>query len=246
MQNLISAIHEFSYFDTILSSLQILSFPSAFTVPTGSAGHWYALLKARAIENQCYVIAAAQTGKHNAKRSSYGHSCIIDPWGTIIAECPEGENLIVAEISMEKINTVQTEMPVDKHKRSDLYALATTGEVHIPEESFDETTIHFGQHENSGKCVVLQSRSKIESIYFSCNFKQMYINVNIIGISATMCHSAEKIPAKTGMPDHSSLHIFLHITYRANIGTTRRYTVGALVFPQVPRGTLKGLHSKKN
>ena len=177
MQNLISAIHEFSYFDTILSSLQILSFPSAFTVPTGSAGHWYALLKARAIENQCYVIAAAQTGKHNAKRSSYGHSCIIDPWGTIIAECPEGENLIVAEISMEKINTVQTEMPVDKHKRSDLYALATTGEVHIPEESFDETTIHFGQHENSGKCVVLQSRSKIESIYFSCNFKQMYINV---------------------------------------------------------------------
>ena len=232
MQNLISAIHEFSYFDTILSSLQILSFPSAFTVPTGSAGHWYALLKARAIENQCYVIAAAQTGKHNAKRSSYGHSCIIDPWGTIIAECPEGENLIVAEISMEKINTVQTEMPVDKHKRSDLYALATTGEVHIPEESFDETTIHFGQHENSGKCVVLQSRSKIESIYFSCNFKQMYINVNIIGISATMCHSAEKFPAKTGMPDYSSLHIFLHITYRANIGTTRRYTVGTLVFPQ--------------
>ena len=61
-----------------------------------------------------------------------------------------------------------------------------------------------------------------------------------------MCHSAEKIPAKTGMPDYSSLHIFLHITYRANIGTTRRYTVGALVFPQVPRGTLKGLHSKKN
>ena len=61
-----------------------------------------------------------------------------------------------------------------------------------------------------------------------------------------MCHSAEKIPAKTGMPDHTSLHIFLHITYRANIGTTRRYTVGALVFPQVPRGTLKGLHSKKN
>ena len=105
------------------------------------------------------MIAAAQTGKHNTKRSSYGHSCIIDPWGTIIAECPEGENVIVAEISMDKINTVQTEMPVANHKRSDLYALVTTGEVHIPEDFLDETTIHFGQHENSGKCVVLQSRS---------------------------------------------------------------------------------------
>ena len=55
----------------------ILTFPSAFTVPTGAAGHWSALLKARAIENQCYVIAAAQSGRHNSKRSSYGHACII-------------------------------------------------------------------------------------------------------------------------------------------------------------------------
>ena len=56
----------------------------------GSAGHWFALLKARAIENQCYVIAAAQTGIHNPKRSSFGHACIIDPYGCVIAECPEG------------------------------------------------------------------------------------------------------------------------------------------------------------
>ena len=68
----------------------ILTYPSAFTVPTGSAGHWFALLKARAIENQCYVIAAAQTGNHNPKRSSFGHACIIDPYGCVIAECPEG------------------------------------------------------------------------------------------------------------------------------------------------------------
>ena len=72
------------------SGASILTFPSAFTVPTGSAGHWFALLKARAIENQCYVIAAAQTGNHNPKRSSFGHACIIDPYGCVIAECPEG------------------------------------------------------------------------------------------------------------------------------------------------------------
>ncbi|KHJ82897.1 hydrolase, carbon-nitrogen family [Oesophagostomum dentatum] len=67
---------------------EILSFPSAFTVNTGYA-HWEALLRARAIETQCYVVAAAQTGKHNEKRSSYGHSMVIDPWGAIIAQCSE-------------------------------------------------------------------------------------------------------------------------------------------------------------
>ena len=74
----------------LLTGATILTYPSAFTVATGSAGHWFALLKARAIENQCYVVAAAQTGVHNPKRSSYGHACIIDPYGCVIAECPEG------------------------------------------------------------------------------------------------------------------------------------------------------------
>eukprot|EP00095_Tigriopus_kingsejongensis_P008373 snap_masked-scaffold856_size87843-processed-gene-0.10 protein:Tk08373 transcript:snap_masked-scaffold856_size87843-processed-gene-0.10-mRNA-1 annotation:"histidine triad domain protein" len=59
----------------------ILTFPATFTIPTGMA-HWEVLLRARAIETQCYVIAAAQTGQHNAKRSSYGHSMVVDPWGT--------------------------------------------------------------------------------------------------------------------------------------------------------------------
>jgi predicted amidohydrolase len=68
----------------------VLTFPSAFTVATGLA-HWETLLRARAIETQCYVVAAAQTGKHNDKRSSYGHSVIVDPWGTVVAQCAEGE-----------------------------------------------------------------------------------------------------------------------------------------------------------
>ena len=79
----------------------ILTFPAAFTVPTGLA-HWEVsmsvflvivffkvLLRARAIENQCYVIAAAQTGKHNDKRMSYGHAMIVDPWGAVVAQCSE-------------------------------------------------------------------------------------------------------------------------------------------------------------
>ncbi|PIO69775.1 hydrolase, carbon-nitrogen family [Teladorsagia circumcincta] len=67
---------------------EILSYPSSFTLNTGLA-HWEPLLRTRAIETQCYVIAAAQTGKHNDKRSSYGHSMVVDPWGAVVAQCSE-------------------------------------------------------------------------------------------------------------------------------------------------------------
>ena len=73
------------------SGAQILTFPSAFTVATGMA-HWESLLRARAIESQCYVVAAAQTGRHNAKRSSYGRTMIVDPWGTVVASQPAGSD----------------------------------------------------------------------------------------------------------------------------------------------------------
>lgn len=62
--------------------LDLLLLPAAFTVPTGAA-HWEILLRARAIEQQCYVVAAAQSGQHNDRRTSYGHSMVIDPWGKI-------------------------------------------------------------------------------------------------------------------------------------------------------------------
>lgn len=67
---------------------QILAVPSAFTKPTGAA-HWEPLLRARAIECQCYVLAAAQIGQHNLKRETYGHALAVDPWGTIVAQCGE-------------------------------------------------------------------------------------------------------------------------------------------------------------
>jgi predicted amidohydrolase len=64
---------------------QILTYPSAFTVPTGIA-HWEVLLRSRAIESQAYVIAAAQVGVHNEKRTSYGHSMVVDPWGKVLLD----------------------------------------------------------------------------------------------------------------------------------------------------------------
>ncbi len=95
---------------------EILSVPSAFTVPTGQA-HWEILLRARAIENQCYVLAPAQTGQHNAKRQTYGHSVIIDPWGKIIAQREAGEGVIVAEVDLNYLKEVRRKIPALQHRK---------------------------------------------------------------------------------------------------------------------------------
>jgi len=89
----------------------VLSISSAFTVPTGKA-HWHTLVRARAIENQCYVIASAQWGRHNEKMSTYGHSLIVDPWGEVIADAGEGEKIIFGDISLEKIEQVRSRLNV--------------------------------------------------------------------------------------------------------------------------------------
>ncbi|WP_408097931.1 carbon-nitrogen hydrolase family protein [Peredibacter sp. HCB2-198] len=89
----------------------VLSISSAFTVPTGKA-HWHTLVRARAIENQSYVIASAQWGQHNEKMSTFGHSLIVDPWGEILADAGEGEKIIFADISLEKIEAVRARMNV--------------------------------------------------------------------------------------------------------------------------------------
>ncbi|KAJ8668189.1 hypothetical protein QAD02_009852 [Eretmocerus hayati] len=99
---------------------QILTYPSAFTYQTGAA-HWEILLRARAIENQCYVIAAAQVGTHNKKRVSWGHAMIIDPWGTVIAQCGERRGIAVAEIDLNMLEKVRRNMPNEEHRRTDLY-----------------------------------------------------------------------------------------------------------------------------
>jgi predicted amidohydrolase len=88
--------------------------PAAFTAHTGRA-HWHILLRARAIENQSYVIAAAQHGQHNEKRETFGHSLAIDPWGRILAEHPEGEGVVLATLDRAVLAETRRNMPCSAH-----------------------------------------------------------------------------------------------------------------------------------
>ncbi|KAJ2744552.1 Carbon-nitrogen hydrolase [Coemansia sp. BCRC 34301] len=102
---------------------QLLCYPSAFTEMTGAA-HWEVMLRARAIETQTYVFAAAQIGKHNAKRSSYGDAMIVDPWGAVVARCSRNSTeptLVTAEVNLNLLDKVRREMPVFNHKRADIF-----------------------------------------------------------------------------------------------------------------------------
>lgn len=95
----------------------MLSVPAAFTATTGKA-HWYTLLRARAIESQCFVLAAAQVGHHFGRRYSYGHAQIIDPWGEVLAECDgEGPSYAVADLNFERLAEVRRTLPSLKHRR---------------------------------------------------------------------------------------------------------------------------------
>lgn len=94
-----------------------IAVPAAFTQTTGAA-HWHTLLRARAIETQCFILAAAQHGAHNARRSSYGHSLIIDPWGEVLAEGPgAGDAVISATIDPARVSEVRRQMPCQQHHR---------------------------------------------------------------------------------------------------------------------------------
>jgi len=99
-----------------LGAFDAMFVPSAFTVPTGAA-HWETLLRARAIENQAYVIAPAQGGVHAGGRRTYGHSMIVDPWGEILAVQPEGEGVVLAEMDLARIREVQAALPANDNRR---------------------------------------------------------------------------------------------------------------------------------
>lgn len=91
----------------------VMTISSAFTIPTGKA-HWKTLVRARAIENQSYVIACNQWGRHNDDLNSYGHSLIVDPWGVVIAECEEGENILFADLDIDLIEKVRARMDMSQ------------------------------------------------------------------------------------------------------------------------------------
>ena len=95
---------------------ELLTVPSAFTKTTGK-DHWFPLLRARAIENTCYLFAPAQTGTHGEKRMTYGHSLIIDPWGRVLADGGEEPGITYAEIDADVLKQVRTSIPSLKHRR---------------------------------------------------------------------------------------------------------------------------------
>lgn len=95
---------------------ELISAPSAFTRVTGAA-HWDVLIRARAIETQCYLLAAAQGGIHPSGRQTYGHAAIIDPWGRKLAEQADGEAWLLAERDAAEQAAIRERMPVVRHKR---------------------------------------------------------------------------------------------------------------------------------
>lgn len=99
-----------------MQQVDLILVPSAFTQTTGRA-HWEVLLRARAIENQCYVLAAAQGGTHANQRQTFGHSMLIDPWGDVVASLPQGEGVVIGEMSQDRLRSVREAIPALKHRR---------------------------------------------------------------------------------------------------------------------------------
>lgn len=99
----------------VAHGMEILALPAAFTATTGAA-HWEALLRARAIENQCYAIAAAQGGAHANGRETYGDSLIIDPWGGVLQRLAQGPGVVLAEWNRERLENVRRQFPALTHR----------------------------------------------------------------------------------------------------------------------------------
>ena len=103
-----------------LQGAQILFTPANFRMATGK-DHWEAILRARAIENTCYVVAAGQYGKKRGVSDSFGDSVIIDPWGTIVARAPERAGIAIGEIDLDYLDKVRANLPSLKNRRGDVY-----------------------------------------------------------------------------------------------------------------------------
>jgi predicted amidohydrolase len=110
------------YRSLALRGAQVLCVPSAFTAYTGAA-HWEVLLRARAVENGCFVIAPGQAGEHLPGRRCYGHSMIVDPWGTVLAEVQDGVGLCIADLDLARVAEVRAQIPSLQNRRPDAYDL---------------------------------------------------------------------------------------------------------------------------
>jgi deaminated glutathione amidase len=107
-----------------LEGAELVTVPAAFTVPTGR-DHWHVLLRARAIENQYYVAAPAQFGETRPGRPSYGRSLIVDPWGIVLAQAPDEETVISAELDRARLRDIREKLPSLKNRQADAYRWPT-------------------------------------------------------------------------------------------------------------------------
>jgi deaminated glutathione amidase len=103
-----------------LRGARVLVVPSAFTLAT-TRDHWETLIRARAIENQSFVIAANQIGEHPGGNRSGGRSMIVDPWGIVLAQAPDAEGHIVAELDLQRLREIRTRLPALANRRADAY-----------------------------------------------------------------------------------------------------------------------------
>jgi predicted amidohydrolase len=109
------------YRELALRGAEIMFVPAAFTLYTGK-DHWATLLCARAIENQCFVVAAGQIGPHEPNMSCYGRSMIVDPWGTILAQAPDSVGIVDADLDLNQITEIRRQLPSLANRRPDVYA----------------------------------------------------------------------------------------------------------------------------
>lgn len=98
-----------------MGEVSLIVVPAAFTQPTGEA-HWELLARARAVENQCYVLAAAQGGRHPSGRLTYGDSMVVDPWGVVQQRLPKGPGVVLGEIDPQRLAEVRASLPALKHR----------------------------------------------------------------------------------------------------------------------------------
>ncbi|MFZ5646661.1 MAG: carbon-nitrogen hydrolase family protein [Bacillota bacterium] len=105
-----------------LEGADVIVIPAAFNMTTGPA-HWDMVYRCRAVDNQVYVLAASPARDTGAPYVAYGHSMIVDPWGDVISRAGEGEQVIIGEISRERIEKIRRELPLLKHRRTDIYSI---------------------------------------------------------------------------------------------------------------------------
>ncbi|XP_055627600.1 nitrilase and fragile histidine triad fusion protein NitFhit isoform X2 [Toxorhynchites rutilus septentrionalis] len=179
----------FSEASTLLrkQGAEILTYPSAFAASTGKA-HWEVLLRARAIENQCFVVAAAQIGFHNKKRESYGHAMVVNPWGIILGESgPDDVDVVVTELDFGRLESVRNNMPCFEHRRDDTYNLSYRGGT--ARAQINEKQYSFGT------CDILK-----EMVFYSSEHCYAFVNIRCVvpgHVLVSTKRSAARLPDLT-------------------------------------------------